>query len=206
MQQDDPVTSGLELLDWRRQVHALYDGVRAELYPHVAHAGWTAVRDQLFATHACSPVPDRETFTGLHVADYDPAWRATVRLEPAAPQRIEVPTGTDGLVPFERIGVLRTPWGPLDAWSLASYGGGLWIPVRDAGSGRESYGGGRYLYDTAKGADLGTTPDDELVVDLNFLYAPSCAYDPRWSCPLAPPGNVLDVEVPVGELLGPAVA
>lgn len=201
MQQDVHVTEALELLDWRRQVHALYDGVRAELYPHVAHAGWVAVRDQLFGSHPCSPVPDRESFGGLAVPDHDPAWRVTARLEPAAPQRIEIPTATDGTVPFERAGVVTTPWGTLDAWSLASYGGGLWIPVRDAGSGRLSYGGGRYLYDSVKGADLGTTADGELVLDLNFLYAPSCAHDPRWSCPLPPAGNVLDVEVPVGELL-----
>ena len=192
--------SVLELLDWRRRVHELYDGVRAELYPHVAHAGWTAVRDQLFASHACSPVPDRERFRGLHVAEYDPDWRVLARLEPAEPQRVSVATSTGEPIPFERAGVVRTPWGTLDAWSLASYGGGLWIPVRDAGSGRLSYGGGRYLYDTVTGADLGTTPDGELVIDLNFLYAPRCAHDPRWSCPLAPAGSVLDVEVPVGEL------
>lgn len=187
--------STLDLLDWRRQVFALYEGVRAELYPHVAHAGWTAVRDRLFAEHPQSPVPDRSSFTGLVVADHDADWRVTARLEPAAPQQIDA-NGT----PFERAGVLRTPWGVLDAWSLASYGGGLWIPVRDAGNGTVSYGGGRYLYDTVKGADLGTTLDDELVLDLNFLYAPSCAHDPRWTCPLPPPGNVLDVVVPVGEL------
>jgi len=195
------VTAALELLDWRRRVHALYDAVRAEAHPHVAHAGWAAVRDQLFAEHPQSPV-DRESFRGLDVPDHDPAWRATVRLEPAEPLRIEVPTATDGVVPWERAGVLLTPWGPLDAWWLDSYGGGLWVPVRDAGSGTLSYGGGRYLYDTVKGADLGTTADGELVVDLNYLYAPSCAHDPRWSCPLPPPGNVLDVVVPVGELSG----
>lgn len=189
--------STLELLDWRRQVFALYDGVRAELYPHVAHAGWAAVRDRLFADHPESPVPDRSAFSGLVVADYDPDWRVTARLEPAAPQTIQL-AGTR----FERVGELRTPWGTLDAWWLASHGGGLWIPVRDAGSGTTSYGGGRYLYDTVQGADLGTTLDDELVLDLNFLHAPSCAHDPRRSCPLAPEGNVLDVVVPVGELRG----
>jgi uncharacterized protein (DUF1684 family) len=158
------------------------------------------VRDRLFAQHSCSPLVDPAGFGGLPVADYDPAWRAVARLEPADPKRIEVPTSSDGVVPFDRVGVLRTPWGALDAWWLGSYGGGLWIPVRDAGSGSLSYGGGRYLYDTVKGADLGTTGDGELVLDLNFLYAPSCAHDPRWSCPLPPPGNVLDVVVPVGEL------
>jgi uncharacterized protein (DUF1684 family) len=188
--------TALELLDWRRQVHDLYEGVRAEVYPHVAHAGWAAVRDRLFADHPESPV-QRTGFRGLPVADYDPDWRAVARLEPAPPRRIDV-----GGVPFERVGVLPTPWGPLDAWWLGSYGGGLWIPVRDAGSGTASYGGGRYLYDTVKGADLGTTHDGALVVDLNFLYAPSCAHDLRWSCPLAPAGNALDVVVPVGELLG----
>ncbi|MBC7374421.1 MAG: DUF1684 domain-containing protein, partial [Frankiales bacterium] len=62
--------------------------------------------------------------------------------------------------------------------------------------------GGRYLYDSVKGADLGTTADGLVVVDLNFLYAPSCAHDPRWTCPLPPSGNVLTVPVPVGERAG----
>ena len=193
----------LELLDWRRQVAGLYAHVRAESHPRVAHGGWQAVRDRLFAEHPQSPV-DRDTFTGLQVADYDPAWRAEVPLEPAPPQRLEIPTASDGVVPFERIGVLRTPWGSLDAWWLDSYGGGLWIPVADPGP--LSYGGGRYLDDTVKGADLGTTADGLVVVDLNFLYAPSCAHDPRWTCPLAPAGNVLTVPVPVGELAPAVVA
>ena len=72
------------------------------------------------------------------------------------------------------------------------------VPVKDAGAGPRTYGGGRYLLDTVKGADLGGAPG-ALVLDLNFAYNPSCAYDPAWACPLAPPGNVLDVEVPVGE-------
>ncbi|MEX2292112.1 MAG: DUF1684 domain-containing protein [Mycobacteriales bacterium] len=191
----------LELLDWRRQIFELYENVRAELYPHVAHAGWAAERDRLFADHPCSPVADRKAFRGLAVADYDSGWRMTARLEPAPAQRITVLTDSGEEVPFERAGVLRTPWGQLDAWQLMSYGSGLWIPVRDAGSGTLSYGGGRYLYDTVTGADLGSTPDGELVLDFNFLYAPSFAYDPHWSGPLPPEGNVLDVEVPVGELL-----
>ncbi len=85
-----------------------------------------------------------------------------------------------------------------------SYGGGLFIPVRDAlaGAAGGTYGGGRYLIDTAKGADLGGDPArGTLVVDVNFAYNPSCAYDPAWACPLAPPGNVVDVAVPVGELM-----
>lgn len=181
-------SSALERLDWRRQLTELYEAVRAELYPHVAHAGWIAVRDRLHAEHPCSPIADREAFRGLDVAEYDPDWRVTARLEPADPQRITVPTSTGGFLPVERTGVVRTPWGQLDVWELLAYGGGLWIPVGD-----------RYLYDTALGADLGTTLDGELVLDLNFLHLPASAHDPRLDCPLAPAGGRLGVGVPVGE-------
>ena len=193
----------LDQLDWQRQTAKLYADVRAERFPAVGHAGWAAVRDHLHADHPSSPA-DRSSFSGLHVARYDPAWRAAVRLEPAPPYRLEVDGRTGSAVAFERAGVLRTPWGPLDAWQLDSWGGGLWVPVRDRSSGTLSYDGGRYLYDTASGADLGTGPDGELVVDLNFLYAPPSAHDPREAWPVPPPGNVLEVVVPVGELT-PAV-
>lgn len=117
----------------------------------------------------------------------------------APPHRIEIPTGTDGIVPFRRVGSLALPGiGTLDVWWLDSYGGGIWLPIRD--SSPMTYGGGRYVLDTVKGADLGGDRDS-LVVDLNFAYNPSCAYDEHWACPLAPPGNVVDVPLDVGELL-----
>ena len=85
-------------------------------------------------------------------------------------------------------------------WRLASYGGGLFVPVKDALAGTPggTYGGGRYLLDTVKGADLGGT-GNSIVLDFNFSYNPSCAYDPAWACPLAQPGNTVAVEIPVGE-------
>jgi uncharacterized protein (DUF1684 family) len=89
----------------------------------------------------------------------------------------------------------------LDVWWLASYGGGVFAPVKDALAGVATYGGGRYLLDTAKGADLGgDAREGILVVDFNFAYNPSCAYDPAWQCPLAPPGNTLATAVHAGEL------
>ena len=194
----------LSLLDWRRRVHDLYARVRAEDDPAVAHELWRTTRDQLFAEHEDSPLlaEDRAAFAGLPVAPYDPALRFEVGLDrDVEPHRLEVPTGTDGVVPFERIGVLHLPrLGDLDAWWLASYGGGLFVPVKDATAGSETYGGGRYLLDTAKGADLGGDVAGELVVDLNFAYNPSCAYDPAWACPLAPPGNTLAAPLRGGEL------
>jgi uncharacterized protein len=193
----------LDIVDWRRRVFALYAEVRACPDPADGHDLWRRGRDRLFATHPASPLlPDaREDFAGLPVPGYDAAWRFEVPLEPSPRERIEVDTGTDGKVPFERLGHVDVPGiGALDVWRLASYGGGLFVPVKDASAGAEggTYGGGRYLVDTVKGADLGSG-DGTLVLDFNFAYNPSCAYDPAWACPLAQPGNVVGVEISVGE-------
>lgn len=196
----------LSVLDWRRRTAALYRDVRGCPNPRDAHDLWRAGRDDLLGHHPDSPIPPdaRHAFSGVSVAPYDPALRFEVTVDTdVAPARIEVPTGTDGIVPFERIGVLRLPGlGDLDVWWLASYGGGVFIPVRDTLAGAQTYGGGRYLIDTVKGADLGGQ-DGTLVADLNFAYNPSCAYDSRWSCPLAPAGNVLSAPVLAGELNWP---
>jgi uncharacterized protein (DUF1684 family) len=195
----------LDLLDWRRRVHALYAEVRASADLRSAHDTWRHGRDELFASHPQSPLlPEaREGFAGLPVAPYDPALRFEAAVErDVEPRRFEVPTASDGVVPFERIGRVALPGlGDLDVWWLESYGGGVFLPVKDALAGRETYGGGRYLLDTVKGADLGgAVRDGVLIVDLNFAYNPSCAYDPAWVCPLAPAGNTLAEPVRAGEL------
>ncbi|MCA1845195.1 MAG: DUF1684 domain-containing protein [Actinobacteria bacterium] len=192
----------LDVLDWRRQVFALYAEVRATPDPATAHRRWREGRDELFALHPASPIPaaERSAFTGLDIAAYDPAFRFEVPVDTAVDAtRMEVPTGTDGIVPFERIGVVHLPdLGDLDVWWVASYAGGVFLPVKDGLAGTETYGGGRYVLDTIKGADLGG--HGRLVVDLNFAYNPSCAYDPAWACPLAPTGNVVHAPVQAGEL------
>lgn len=193
----------LSLLDWRRRVASLYADVRGDPAPERAHDRWRAGRDDLFAHHPQSPLrpEDRVGFTGLPVAPYDPAFRFEVEVDAdVAPAHLEVETGTDGVVPLDRVGVMRLPGvGSLDVWWIGSYGGGVFVPIRDATAGRATFGGGRYVLDTVKGADLGGE-GLRLVIDLNFAYNPSCAYDPHWACPLAPAGNVVDVAVPVGEL------
>jgi uncharacterized protein (DUF1684 family) len=195
----------LSLLDWRRRVAGLYAAARTAADPEAGWRSWRDGRDELFAAHPDSPLDAaaRASFRGLPCAPYDPALRFEAVLEPAQPQRLEVPTATDGVVPFERIGAVRLDGvGRLDVWWLDSYGGGVFLPLRDGSAGGTTYGGGRYLLDTVKGADLGGA-GDRLVVDLNFAYHPSCTYDPRWSCPLAPEGNRLTTAVAAGEQLPP---
>ncbi|SDI57392.1 hypothetical protein SAMN04488693_11467 [Arthrobacter subterraneus] len=200
--------TALSTAQWRREVFALYADVRdaaASGSPALAHAHWRTGRDRLFAGHAASPLPPsaRENFTGLTVAAYNPDFRFEADIDDdGAGQLMEVPTGTDGVVPFERLGsVVLDGVGRLALWRLKSYGGGLFLPLRDGSSGVEggSYGGGRYVLDTIKGAHLGER-DGRLVVDLNFAYNPSCAYDEAWACPLPGPDNRLEVSLPVGEL------
>jgi uncharacterized protein (DUF1684 family) len=201
----DAAKYALDIASWRRTIHDTYRSVREANDLKAAHDLWRRRRDDLFAHHPSTPVMehDRSDFTGLPTKPYDRAWRFEVMIEPAEEHRMVVPTGTDGDVPFDRIGLVDVPGvGRLDVWRLASYGGGIFVPVRDALAGRHggTYGGGRYLIDTVKGADLGPgSAHGSLVLDFNFAYNPSCAYDPAWACPLAQPGNTVAVEIPVGE-------
>jgi uncharacterized protein len=196
----------LTLLDWRRRVARLYAEVRSEPDPAAAHDHWRKTRDDLLRTHPDSPVPrpSRADYPGAPVAAYDPRLRFDVTVDTDVPAKhIEVATGSDGVVPFDRIGRAHLPGGgDLDVWWLGSYGGGVFVPVKDATAGTATYGGGRYLIDTVKGADLGGD-EGRLILDFNFAYNPSCAYDPAWACPLPPPGNIVARSLLAGELMPP---
>ena len=192
----------LELLDYRRRVLALYAEVRGVLDadPHGAHAHWRAVRDQLFGHHPQSALASVDDFSGLRYYDYDPAFAVVAAVDvDVEVERYDIATSGGSAMAFERFGQVTLPWGALDVYWLDAYGGGLFIPFRDATAGDTTYGGGRYLLDTVKGADLGSTPSGQLVLDFNFAYHPSCHYNPQWSCPLAPPGNRLDARIEAGE-------
>jgi uncharacterized protein (DUF1684 family) len=178
----------------------------------VAHGHWRAVREWLFRTHPQSPVPaaERGTFQARHWP-YDRALRWHVPLEaapapePGAPTLALPNSGVDTLG-FDRVGTVRLPFPAgertLAVYWLRGYAGGLFVPFRDATNGETTYGAGRYLVDAAKSADLGADETTgELVIDANFAYQPSCAFDPRWACPLAPPENRLDLAVEAGERL-----
>jgi uncharacterized protein (DUF1684 family) len=205
----EPSSEHLALVDWRRRVAALYASLREDARPGPMRAvAFRSARDRLFAEHPSSPVPveGRHDFRGLAYWRHDPELALHARLEadPAAPA-LDVPRSGEGAaMPFTRIGWVRfTVDGTacrLGVFWLNEYAGGIFIPFRDATSGTESYGGGRYLWDSAKGADLGAD-GDELVIDFNYAYHPSCVLDARWSCPLAPRENWLPVPIRAGERL-----
>ena len=194
----------LALADWKRRVFALYAQARAAADPAAAWQGWRDGRDGLFARHPQSPLApaERAGFRALPYFGYDPAVRVLATIAPAEPAAIDIATSQDGVIRFTRFGTAAFALAgerlALDLYWLEGYGGGLYLPFSDATSGTETFGGGRYLLDTVKGADLGMQ-GDRLVLDFNFAYNPSCAYDPRWLCPLAPPANRLAVPVRAGE-------
>jgi uncharacterized protein (DUF1684 family) len=188
----------LTLLDWKRRVFQLYAEVRAERDHERAWRHWCDVRAELFATHPQSPARDARPA----YYDYDPALRTLAAVDPAERVRREIATSGEEPYSFTRFGrahfrLLGGDHG-LDLYWLDGYGGGVFLSFADTTSGRETYGACRYLLDTVKGADLGEE-DGKLVLDFNFAYNPSCAYDPRWVCPLAPPENRLTVPVRGGE-------
>ncbi len=213
-QGDGSLPDRLTLADWRRRIAALYVEVRgmAAADPAVALAHWRATREWLFREHPQSPLPpaERTSFGASHF-EHDPGLRFVVPVEPAPAAdpgalALELPNSGSDSLSFRRIGSVRLPFPDgerrLSVFWLAGYSGGLFIPFRDATNGTETYGAGRYLVDAAKSADLGaddTTGD--LILDFNFATQPSCAFDPKWACPLAPPENRLDIDVRAGERL-----
>jgi hypothetical protein len=198
------IEDALALLDWKRRVFALYAGVRADPDPEHAWHGWIAERDRLFRHHSQTPLDEAAigAFEGLSYFAYDPAARVVGSVEPDDGSREELFAGAHAPIGFQRIAQVTFTLAGSEQraglYWLEAYGGGLFLPFVDETANDETYGGGRYLLDTVKGADLGMDGDG-LVLDFNFAYNPSCSYDVRWACPLAPPGNRLSVAVRAGE-------
>ena len=199
------VQEAVDLADWRRRVGDLYrvrgdDGI----------AEFRRKRDDLFKTHPQSPIEadERSDFAGLEYFAPDPAFRVTASMEPGDGDELVIETGgEDGAIKYRRVGKLVFQLAgqecSLTVLSVVQYAGGLFVPFKDATSGLETYGGGRYLFDTAKDTDglvVELTPGStEVTIDFNFAYNPSCVYSARWACPLAPPENTLKVAVRAGE-------
>jgi uncharacterized protein (DUF1684 family) len=194
----------LDLVDWRRRV--------GDAYRLPTVAAWREDRGRLFREHPQSPVPEEEraSFAGLRWFPEDPAYRVEAAMEPADGAPLDIDTGgEDGVVHYRRVASLRFRLAgtecALTVLGLVGYGSGLFLPFRDGTSAAETYGGGRYLFDTVKGTDGGclevTTGSALVTIDFNYAYHPSCVHSVRWACPLAPPENRLTVPVRAGERL-----
>ena len=186
----------LDLADYRAAVARMYlSGAGLD--------GFRAQRDELFRNHPQSPIPRDAPFDGLRYFPANDDAIADAVVKPATGE-LDIDTGgPDGVVRYSRVGVLDTPYGELSLWWIDAYGGGLFLPVRDGTCGPDSYGGGRYLTDTVKGTHgrgLVRLGPDRVRLDFNYLYNPSCAYDDRWLCPLAPPENRVEAPIRAGEL------
>jgi len=198
------------LWDYRSRVAELYRDVRqGHASGHVSAAEvcrrFRAGRDTLFGSHPQSALDDaqRSTFGGLAYFEYDPVLRFQLPIEPAVdPGVLEFQLSEDGVVRARRFGRVHFELDgqacALSLFWLLGYGGGVFLPFRDATGGHETYGGGRYVLDTIKHADLGRV-GDLVVIDFNYAYNPSCAYSPRWVCPPSPHENQLRLPIRAGE-------
>jgi hypothetical protein len=199
-------TDYLDLMDYRRRVAELYAWLRQEEQsPEARLLEFRRRRDDLFTSHPQSALSaeQKSFFAGLHYYPYNPHMRFALEVDTDVdPEIWEVYLEEDGLTRMQRFGKVHFEVNgqqvSLTLFWMLGYGGGVFLPFRDETSRTETYGGGRYLLDTIKGADLGRE-DSRLLIDFNYAYNPSCAYNPRWQCPLAPRENWLPVEIRAGE-------
>lgn len=189
------MSDSLELAEYRYRVEEIYAEWRRDGDGRTAWLDWRRRRDGLLRTHPQSVKASDPEFETMPFFEYDPSWRLVGRWTDVDPQ----PWG-DFLL-LGTIQIQRQEWAAsLNAYWLDAYGGGLFVPFGDETNGDSTYGGGRYLIDSAKGAYLGSV-GDRLMMDFNGAYHPSCAHDPKWECPLSPPDNRLSIRVEAGERL-----
>jgi uncharacterized protein (DUF1684 family) len=195
----------LDLLDYRRRVTELYRVLRAAGDDPTACRDFRAARDELFRTHPQAALDEAQqaAFTPLNYYDYDSAYRVVAHVDTdVEPEVLTIQLQDDGHFSYRRFGrvtfELPTGTGSLSLFWITGYGGGVFLPFGDATNRHETYGAGRYLLDTIKGADLGATLDT-IILDFNYAYNPSCVYNYRWVCPLAPPENRLAFPIFAGE-------
>ncbi len=201
----------LDLMDYRQRVAEMYRHVRDEGGGEDVCTWFRQQRDNLFGSHSQSALSatQKAAFSGLNYYDYDPAFRVVAAVDlNVEPETFHVDLGEEGPFTYHRFGQVRmslpTGIGQLSLFWIMGYGGGVFIPFGDATNGTATYGGGRYLYDTMKGANLGISAyRAEIVLDFNYAYNPSCAYHSRWVCPLSPAENKLPFPIPAGEMVYP---
>lgn len=202
----------LELYDYRCQVADLYrernQALLAEEKAEDVLQHFREGRNTLFASHPQSALDEeqRSHFQGLPYFPYQPELRCVADIDTSIPhERQMVAMNAEDIMPMTTIGRLHFEIAgqsvALSLYWIEIYGGGLFLPFRDTTSLTESYGGGRYLFDTIKSSDAipGKHAKNQIILDFNYAYNPSCAYNSRWTCPLAPQENRLAIPIQAGE-------
>ena len=157
-------------------------------------------KDRFFREDHDSPIVPSEgrSFAGLKYYDPDPGSRFEAPLHRyPGPDSVIMTTSKGTRQLFNRVGYFDLEIGGekvrLNAYQSAEREDpNLFIPFRDATSGKESYGAARYL-------DLEVEHDDQYAVDFNYAYDPYCAYSDDYVCPLPPKENWLPVAIRAGE-------
>jgi uncharacterized protein len=137
----------------------------------------------------------RTPFAGLEYFAFDPAWVIGAGWEDLpAPLRIEVPSITGELKPvtLTHRAVFSHAGQTVSLLPLSVGDDGVFFVFRDAGSGRATYGGGRFM-------NSAPPFGGRIRLDFNRAYNPPCAFSPFATCPLPPSENWLQFAVPAGE-------
>jgi len=159
-------------------------------------------KDRFFAAHWQSPIPpdERPEFRGLRYYPIDPNFRFELELyEHSNKKTMQIEDTKGDIKRFLRWGEFRFNVGN-EKCVLQAYKGvpeeeQLFVPFRDATSGKETYGAGRYL-----DLDLrACTTNGRWILDFNKAYNPWCAYSENYACPFVPSENWLKVPIKAGE-------
>ncbi|AUC82204.1 DUF1684 domain-containing protein [Lacinutrix sp. Bg11-31] len=145
---------------------------------------------------------DRKTFRALDFFKFDSTYVVTANFKSTPNQTpFEMATTTDRKPMYVKYGELSfvlngkdcklNIYQNLELVKREGYEDHLFLPFIDQTNGEESYGGGRYL-------DTSTPKGNTMVLNFNEAYNPYCAYSPRYSCPIVPLENSLDVRVEAG--------
>jgi uncharacterized protein (DUF1684 family) len=154
-------------------------------------------KDEFMRTGADSPITDKQSFTKLAYFSPSPAFRVVARLEPFADktQKLVVSMSDGSEEVYEKFAhAVFSLNGEAHRLLVVKLENTYSILFRDATSGKESYGGGRYIE-----LDPKQVTDSQAVIDFNTAYNPYCAYNPSYACPLPPAENKLPFAVTAGE-------
>ena len=159
-------------------------------------------KDLFFKQNFQSPIPteDRTNFTQLNYFEPDLKYRFELELEEFAhKEEVKIEDTGRNLRNFLKWGKfafeVENTKCILYAYKSEKTETQLFIPFKDATSGKETYGAGRYL-------DLYEERDkleNKWILDFNMATNPWCAYSHNYVCPLIPFENILKVEIKAGE-------